>query len=124
MALPDLTGMRPISRKAYEKLCAYKAADGGPLFPSLHDHFKKEMPKTLKRLKANLDKEDRKETYEDLHKMKGVALTMGALRMKELTEFVLDMCSDGSVFEEPFLIREIEMEIGLYLSAVRALEEF
>ncbi len=123
MALPDLSGMLPLRRESYDALME-RQSDGSSLFPKVYEIFCSEMPRLLGELGVNLEKKDSEEAYEVLHQIKGSSAAMGAGRLWELAQFALDMCSDGSVLEERFLLQEIEMEIGLYHGAIRAIREY
>ncbi len=115
--------MLPLRRASYEALSG-RQSGAEPLFPKVYSIFCHEMPQLLERLAETFDVKDSEEAYEILHQMKGSAAAMGALRLWELSQFALDMCSDGSVFEEEYLIRELDMEIELYHSSIRAIQEF
>lgn len=89
-----------------------------PLLTRLIHIYQREAPQTFRMLAAAAELGDTASLEIAAHKLKGASGNFGAARLQQLCEVVEDLCHEDQARFVPWVLPEIEMQLGLVLEAL------
>lgn len=98
-----------IDRAAFGALCAINTSDGRPLAAQLLEIFEHDTPPLVSQLRAEAAAAHSAELLRLAHKLKGSALTMGALSVTAICQQIERCVREGQLAEVMALVDAVEL---------------